>query len=68
MTSPAEPTPFDFGIDNQALLNIVTLKQFSQISHLKLHIDVGKDFLKISVNIISMKPRSLYIPSPNGAN
>ena len=65
MTIPAEPTPFGFCINNQALSNIVTHKQFNQISRLKLHIDGGKDFLKISLNIISMKPRSLYMPSPN---
>ena len=61
MAIPAELTPFGFCIDNQALLNIVTHKQFNQISRLKLHIDGGKDFFKISVNIISMKPRSSYM-------
>ena len=65
MSIPAEPTPFGFCIDNQALSNIVTHKQFNQISRLKLHIDGGEDFLKISVNIISMKPRSLCMPYPN---
>ena len=65
MAIPAEPTPFGFCIDNQALLNIVTHKHFNQISRLKLHIDGGKDFFKISVNINSMKPRSLFMPSPN---
>ena len=39
MTIPAEPTPFGFCTDNQGLLNIVTHKQFNQISRLTLHID-----------------------------
>ena len=48
MAISAEPTPFGFCIDDRALLNIVTYKQFNQISRLKLYIDEGKDFLKKS--------------------
>ena len=65
MTIPPKLTSFGFCIDNGALLNIVTHNQTNRISRLKLHIDGGKDFLKTSLNIISMKPRSLYMPTPN---
>ena len=65
MIIPPEPTLFGFCIDNGALLNIVIHNQLNRISRLKLHIDGGKYFLKISLNIISMKPRSLYMPTPS---
>ena len=65
MSISPEPTPFGFCTDNEGLLNIVTHNQFNRICRLKLQIDGGKDFLKMSFNIISMKPGSLYFPTPN---
>ena len=65
MIIPSEPTPFGFCTDNEHLLNIVTHNQLNRICRLKLNIDGGKGFLKISFNIISMKPGSIYSPTPN---
>ena len=65
MTIPQEPTPFGFCFDNGAFPSIVTHNQLNRITCLKFHIDGGKDFFKISLNIISMKPKGLDIPIPN---
>ena len=65
MIIPSEPIPFVFCTDNEYLLNIVTHNQLDRICRLKLNIDGGKGFLKISFNIISMKPGSIYCPTPN---
>ena len=65
MIIPSEPIPSGFCTDNEHLLNIVTHNQLNRICRLKLHIDGGKGFLKISFNIISMKPGSIYSPTPN---
>ena len=59
------PTPFGCCIDINHLLNIITHSQSDCISRLKLQVDVEKDFLKMSLNIISMSPDSLYAPTPN---
>ena len=60
-----QPTPFGCCIDINHLLNIITHSQSDCISRLKLQVDGGKDFLKMSLNIISMSPDSLYAPTPN---
>ena len=60
-----QPTPFGCCIDINRLLNIITHSQSDCISRLKLQVDGGKDFLKMSLNIISMSPDSLYAPTPN---
>ena len=59
-----QPTPFRCCIDINHL-NIITHSQSDCISRLKLQVDGGKDFLKMSLNIISMSPDSLYAPTPN---
>ena len=60
-----QPTPFGCCIDINNLLNIIIHSQPDSISRLKLQVDGGKDFLKMSVNIILMHPNSLYTPTPN---
>ena len=60
-----QPTPFGCCIDINHLLNIITHSQSDCISRLKLQVDGGKDFLKMSLNIISISPDSLYAPTPN---
>ena len=60
-----QPIPFRFCTDNKYLLNIITHNQSDRISRLKLQVDGGIDFLKISLNIVSMKPGSIYSPTPN---
>ena len=63
MTIPPEPTLFGFCIDNGALLNFITHNKFNRIPRLILHIDGRKHFLRISLNIISMKPISFICNS-----
>ena len=60
-----QPTPFVSCIDINNLLNIISNSQSDSISRMKLQVDGGKDCLKMSVNIISMHPKSLYTPTPN---
>ena len=48
MSISPEPTPFVFCTDDERLLNIITHNQWNKISRLKLQIDGGKDFLKMS--------------------
>ena len=60
-----EPTPFEFCLDIEQLLNIITYNQAKHISRLKSQVDGGREFLKMSVNIKSMSPDSLYTPTPN---
>ncbi|EER07242.1 hypothetical protein Pmar_PMAR020401 [Perkinsus marinus ATCC 50983] len=63
----SEPTstPFAFCTDINALLNIVTADEANRITRLKLQFDGGQQFLKLSVNIVTMKEGSLYVPCPN---
>ena len=41
-------------------LSIITHNQSDLISRLKLQVDGGNEFLKISLNIVSINPGSLY--------
>ena len=59
------PTPFGFCIDIHKLLNIVTNNQFESITRLKFQLDGGQQFLKMSVNIVSVITKSHNLPNPN---
>ena len=54
MKSGSVPTPFGFCIDIHKSLNIVTNNQFESIIRLKFQLDGGQQFLKMSVNIVSV--------------
>ena len=54
-----QPTPYRCCIDINNLINIITHSQSDSISRLKHQVDGGKDFLNMSVNIISMHPNIL---------
>ena len=58
------PTPFGFCTDIEHLLNIITHNQSDKVSRLKLQIDGGREFLKMSLNIVPMNPGSIYSPTP----
>ena len=64
-TQNFELVPMGICTDVERLLNIITYKQSNRISRLKVQLDGGKQFLKLSVNIVSMLPNSLYIANPN---
>ena len=64
-TQNFELVPMGICTDVERLLNIITYKQWNRISRLKVQLDGGKQFLKLSVNIVSMLPNSLYIANPN---
>ena len=58
-------TPFGFCIDIHRLLNIVTNNKAESITRLKFQLDGGQQFLKMSVNIVSVNEESRYVPNPN---
>ncbi|KAF4652000.1 hypothetical protein FOL47_011307, partial [Perkinsus chesapeaki] len=58
-------TPFGLCTDINRLLNIVTEGQADRIARLKFQFDGGQQFLKLSVNIVSMEGNCNYVPSPN---
>ena len=64
-TQDFELTPIGVCTDVEKLLNIITHGQSNRISRLKVQLDGGKQFLKMSVNIVSVLSNSLYISSPN---
>ena len=64
-TQNFELVPMGICTDVERLLNIITYKQSNRILRLKAQLDGGKQFLKLSVNIVSMLPNSLYIANPN---
>ena len=59
------PTPFEFCLDIHRLLNMVTYSQSESITRLKLQLDGGHQFLKMTVNIVSVIEKSHYEPNPN---
>ena len=64
-TITPQATQFGFCTDVKYLLDIITHNQSNQISILKLQVDGGKEFLKVPLNIVSMKTGCLYSPTPN---
>ncbi|KAF4712629.1 hypothetical protein FOZ62_013625, partial [Perkinsus olseni] len=60
-----KPTPFGICNDVNALLNVITDGEADRISRLKLQFDGGQQFLKLSVNIVTMEADSKYVPGPN---
>ena len=59
------PTPFGFCLDICRLLKIITNNQTDTITRLKFQLDGGQQFLKMSVNIVSVDSESGYMPNPN---
>ena len=58
-------TPFGFCIGIHGLLNIVTDNQSVSITRLKFQLDGGQQFLKMSVNIVSVIEKCHYKLNPN---
>ncbi|EER11486.1 hypothetical protein Pmar_PMAR015675 [Perkinsus marinus ATCC 50983] len=63
--SEACSTPFGLCTDVNLLLNTVTDGEAHHITRLKFQFDGGQQFLKLSVNIVSMEEGSSYVASPN---
>ncbi|KAF4676857.1 hypothetical protein FOL47_004560 [Perkinsus chesapeaki] len=63
----ADPISTPFGICNdvEALFGVVTGNEANRVTRLKLQFDGGQQFLKVSVNIVTMEEGSKYIPAPN---
>ena len=64
-TQDFELKPIGVCTDVEKLLNMITYGQSNRISRLREQLDGGKQFLKMSVNIASVLPNSLFILSPN---
>ncbi|KAF4648560.1 hypothetical protein FOL47_003077, partial [Perkinsus chesapeaki] len=58
-------TPFGLCMDVRALLNVVTDGDADCISRLKFQLDGGRQFLKLSVNVVSIESGCPYVPGPN---
>ena len=58
VSQDVELTPIGICTDIERLLNIITNEQSNRISRLKVQLDGGKQFLKLTVIIVSMLPNS----------
>ncbi|KAF4702654.1 hypothetical protein FOZ63_014975, partial [Perkinsus olseni] len=63
--SPPSPIPFGLCVDVGALLDVVTDGDADRVSRLKFQFDGGRQFLKLSVNIVTIESGCPYLPSPN---